>query len=356
MNRYQFFLGPALAALMLLALPPQVVAHEPGTVELTFDADQRRLQVEVDLVDLDYVMGIRPSDDNAITAGDVRRHETAIGNYIANRIRVGQCRLRAADRRLGVRESSQPRLVMDYGLSCDDEVEAFSIGSSLFDELANYRSVLRTVDAGHGRLQVMRGGEAIVSPSQTGETAAFVSFVDEGFRHILQGADHLVFLLLLVLPVAGRGTLRHRILSVVGIVTAFTVSHSITLSLSALGNISLPPAPVEVLIAASVVLVAVMNLVGRIEKLAWPVAYAFGLIHGFGFAGAFSELAAGNSLRWTDLLAFNLGVEVGQVAVITAALLLFRMLEPQRAFTRNLLPVGSVLAGAVGLFWIVERL
>ncbi len=356
MIRHLVFGGLTLAALLLPALPSDVMAHESGTVELTLDADQRGLQVDVDLVDLDYVMGLRPSGGDAITAGDLRRHEAAIGDYIANRVLVDECRLRADDRRLGVRESSQPRLVVDYGLSCAQKVEAFRIRSSLFDELANYRSVLRTVDGGQGRLQVLRDGEAVVSASRTDTVAEFVSFVDEGFRHILQGADHLVFLLLLVLPVAGRGTLRRRILSVAGIVTAFTVSHSITLTLSALGNISLPSAPIELFIAASVVLVAVMNVVGRIEKLAWPVAYAFGLIHGFGFAGAFSELAAGSSLRWTDLLAFNVGVEIGQVAVITVALLLFRVLEPQRILTRNLLPVGSVLAGAVGLFWIVERL
>ncbi len=356
MIRHLVLRGLTLAALISPALPSEGLAHESGTVELSLDADQRRLRIEVDLVDLDFLVGLRRSGSDAITAGDVRREEAAIGKYIADRVRIEECRLRADDRRFGVRESSQPRLVMDVGLSCDEKVQAFRVSASVFAELPNYRSVLRSVDGRGARLQVLHDGAAIVSRTQTDSLAEFVSFVDEGFRHILHGADHLVFLLLLVLPVAGRGTLQRRVLAAAGIVTAFTVSHSITLSLSALGNISLPSAPIEALIAASVVLVAAMNLVGRIEKLAWPVAYAFGLIHGFGFAGAFSELAAGSSLRWTDLLAFNVGVEIGQVAVITVALLLFRLLEPQRAFTRNLLPVGSVLAGAIGLFWIVERL
>ena len=141
-------------------------------------------------------------------------------------------------------------------------------------------------------------------------------FVVLGFEHILGGIDHLLFLLALVVPFRRIGPL-------VPVVTAFTVAHSITLGAAALGFVPEPawfPALVETLIAASVVWMAVENVVGASPRRRWLVAFAFGLVHGFGFSFLLSEslqLAGGHAL--TALLAFNAGVELGQLAVLVVA-------------------------------------
>jgi len=179
--------------------------------------------------------------------------------------------------------------------------------------------------------------------------------VTEGVRHIAAGFDHLTFLLLLVLPLAFRGSYKERFIAVVGVVTAFTIAHSITLALSSLGHLSLPAGPFEVLIAASVIVAAGMNILGVGRGFAWPVAYVFGLLHGLGFAGAFKELAAGIALNWTDLLAFNLGVEIGQVAFIAVVLLGLGAIADPPGKEKILVPLGSAVAGFAGAVWILQR-
>lgn len=343
----------ALASLVFVFVPLPAVAHESGIVEIAVNPSRQTLSVEIDITDLDLVLNLRESG-NEITWGDLQHRTAIISDYLLGRLSVSDCDLRP--QRLGVRANQHPRLVYNFDMVCVGAAESVKIRSQILDELPDYRSVLRVEQNNSERLQMFTQGETVVSVVDNSPPVHFRSFVAEGIRHILQGADHLVFLLLLVLPLAGHGTFAQRSVSAGVIVTAFTVSHSITLSLSTIGNLYLPAAPVELLIAGSVVLVAVMNLVGNIEKLAWPIAYVFGLIHGFGFAGAFADLAAGRGLHWTDLLAFNLGVEIGQIAIIIIALLLMLLLESRKTITRNLAPIGSVIAGCAGLFWIVQRL
>jgi hypothetical protein len=167
-------------------------------------------------------------------------------------------------------------------------------------------------------------------------------FVVEGFRHILDGADHLLFIACLVIPF-------RRFAPLVVIVTAFTVAHSITLIAAAFGQVPdglwFPPL-VETLIALSIVYMAVENIVGSNLRRRWLIAFAFGLIHGFGFSFALRDTLqfAGEHLV-TSLLAFNLGVELGQLS------LLFRYVVAERIGTIIL----SVLVAHTGWHWMLER-
>lgn len=137
-----------------------------------------------------------------------------------------------------------------------------------------------------------------------------------GFEHVLEGWDHLAFLAALLLGVAGAGAL-------LGAVTAFTIAHSLTLALSALELLRLPPAIVEPAIAWSVLIVALLHLrLGTARARAWVPAFAFGLLHGCGFAGVLGEIGLPASARVSGLLGFNLGVEVGQLAFVAPLLLL----------------------------------
>lgn len=176
-----------------------------------------------------------------------------------------------------------------------------------------------------------------------------------GVEHILLGVDHLLFVLGLVLIVRGAALL-------VKTITAFTVAHSITLGLATLGWVAVPPAPVEVVIALSILFLASELLrqragqEGLMARYPWLVASAFGLLHGFGFAGALAEVGLPQGDIPTALLAFNIGVEVGQLLFISVVLALLwlgaRRFAPAPAWLRH---VPAYAIGSLAAFWIIER-
>jgi hydrogenase/urease accessory protein HupE len=176
----------------------------------------------------------------------------------------------------------------------------------------------------------------------------FGAFAWLGIEHILTGWDHLTFLIALLLIAAKVG-------SVVRLVTAFTVAHSITLGLTALRVIG-PPSFVEPLIAASIVYVAVENLCVKDEaRWRWMVVFAFGLVHGMGFGGALLEMELTSPV--TALLGFNVGVELGQLAVVAVVFPLLAVARRRETlYRKGVLRVGSIAAGCAGLFWFAQRI
>ena len=186
--------------------------------------------------------------------------------------------------------------------------------------------------------------------TRQGTLAVIRAFAASGVHHILIGPDHLLFLVGLLLL---GGTLRRLLL----VVTAFTVAHSLTLSLAALDLFSPPAAIVEPAIALSVVYVGADNLTvrGGRDMRVW-IAFAFGLIHGFGFAGVLREMELpARALGWS-LFSFNLGVEIGQVAVVILVASIVRAIRARsEAAGRRLAVGGSIVVIAAGTFWFVQR-
>jgi hydrogenase/urease accessory protein HupE len=176
-----------------------------------------------------------------------------------------------------------------------------------------------------------------------------------GFEHILLGIDHLLFVLALLLVVRSWKLL-------FGTITAFTIAHSITLGLASLGFVSVPGAPVEAIIALSIVFVAAEIVrsyrgnPGITERAPWLVACSFGLLHGFGFAGALSEIGLPQSAIPMALLSFNLGVELGQLAFVVTLVLVYQAVKrvPLKLPQWSQLVVPYAI-GSVAMFWVVER-
>jgi hydrogenase/urease accessory protein HupE len=180
-----------------------------------------------------------------------------------------------------------------------------------------------------------------------------ISFFLLGVQHIVTGYDHLLFLAALLLVCRGFR-------EAASVITFFTVAHSITLTLAALGMVRLPARIVEPAIAASIVYVGVENLAGR-HKLLWRAAitFAFGLVHGLGFAAALREVGLGSTslgIAW-PLVKFSAGLESGQLliaAVVLQVMLALRRYRP-RAFERKWVPGGSVAVACVGGYWLIAR-
>ena len=187
-----------------------------------------------------------------------------------------------------------------------------------------------------------------------------------GVEHILLGADHLLFVLglLLLLQLSKAGWQR-----IVGTITAFTLAHSLTLAMAVLGGWRLPPTPVEIVIALSIVLLAV-EICQHPQRVAqglpptltvrrpWLVAFGFGLLHGFGFAGALAEIGVPEAAAGWALLLFNLGVEIGQLAFVLAVTLLLSLLRQISASPRWMATTRGVLVHGIGglaVFWVLQR-
>ncbi len=205
-----------------------------------------------------------------------------------------------------------------------------------------------------------RASQRNVMPSFSGFAAAFRL----GMHHIAEGTDHLLFLLVLLLPApllasASRwgscAGVRVSLLNVVRIVTAFTLGHSLTLALSAFGLISLPSRPVEILIAVSILISAIHALRPLLPGREPAIAAFFGLVHGMAFASALSSLGFGGWYRLVSVLGFNLGIETMQLAVVAATLPSLLLLSRTRAYS-TLRMAGALFAVIASSAWIAELL
>ncbi|MEW9808262.1 HupE/UreJ family protein [Mesorhizobium sp. ZMM04-5] len=195
----------------------------------------------------------------------------------------------------------------------------------------------------------------VAAGTQTGLEVAGTYFL-LGVDHILSGLDHLLFVLALMLLIRDRWMLLKTI-------TAFTIAHSITLAGAALGYFSLPQAPVEATIALSIAFVASELVKSRpgerrlSEAYPWVVAFAFGLLHGFGFAGALKEIGLPQSDVPLSLLTFNLGVEAGQLIFVAGALVLWKAVQALAELPIERLRLfGAYAIGTAAMVWLVPRL
>jgi hypothetical protein len=180
-------------------------------------------------------------------------------------------------------------------------------------------------------------------------------------RHLVTGYDHLAFLGVLLLALARRrrsgesSSLLSMLRRAFVVITAFTLAHSLTLALAATGYVRLPSQPVEVTIAASVVIAALLNISRGAAQHGWKLAFAFGLVHGLGFAGALAELASGR-IDLLALAAFNIGIEVAQIAIAAAAVPLIWWIFRDLRSERLGVPLTSLSVACMAAVWVASRL
>ena len=214
---------------------------------------------------------------------------------------------------------------------------------------------IQFIDGGEWVGKLTPGAPQAIIPARQDGWAVAATYLQLGVEHIILGIDHLLFVLALILIAPST---RQLILAI----TAFTLAHSITLAAATLGFVNVPPAPIEAAIALSIAFVAAEIIraregkAGIAARVPWVVALAFGLLHGFGFAGALSEVGLPPAHVPVALLFFNAGVEVGQllfVAVVLTIAALFRL-------ARHSLPRWAALAppyliGTLAMFWVIQR-
>lgn len=254
------------------------------------------------------------------------------------------------------RQRAAAAVILSSAVRCKRNVAGQSIGLSGFG--ASQTDVLVRVSPLDRPVQVLRltpkEPMAVITAKPEQWQVAWTYFVT-GIEHILFGYDHLLFVVSLVLLLSGAWTIAKA-------VTAFTVAHSITLIGTTMGLLGLPQRPVEAVIALSILFLAVEIAKKRegaprlSERIPWVVAFGFGLLHGFGFAGALQEIGLPESDVPTALLTFNLGVEVGQLAIVLAALgLLYLLRRFAKAIEMPVLKFATYVIGITASFWFIER-
>jgi len=358
--------------LLLWAWAAPAHAHKPSDsyLALSVQGDHIAGQWDIALRDLDFAIGLDADGNGEITWGEVRAKQQEIVAYALARLVVAGdgagCPITVSEHLID-NHSDGAYEVMRFTVDCPLVPAVLSIKYTLFFDVdPQHRGLLRLED---------RGGThtAVFSPEHEtwqleGHSLAlgrqFLDFFRTGVWHIWTGFDHVLFLCALLLPAVlelrgGRwqavANFRQAFLDVVSIVTAFTIAHSITLSLAVLGFIHLPSRLIESAIAASVVVAALNNLCPIIEKRLWIVAFIFGLVHGLGFANVLTDLALPKPALAVSLVSFNLGVEAGQLAIVAAFLPLAYLSRRSWLYPRLALGAGSLTIVALASIWLIER-
>ena len=357
-------------AAALLAAPAS--AHKPSDSYLTLDVKGRQVdgQWDIALRDLDMAIGLDGDGNGELTWNEVRGRQDAIAAYALARLKLASggsaCPLQLAGLLLDDHSDGAYAVLRLRGV-CAADVATLDIDYRLlFDIDPQHKGLLQLRHAGQASTAIFAPDSAHQALRVGGASSLsqFGDYVRHGIWHIWIGFDHILFLLSLLLPAVlvyadrqwqGRSTFRSAALDVLKIVTAFTLAHSITLTLATLGVVSLPSRLVESAIAASVVLAALNNLWPLFHGRRAVVAFAFGLIHGFGFASVLLDLGLPKTSLLLSLVGFNLGVEVGQITIVALFLPLAFLLRNAAVYRKGILGAGSCLIALMALVWLAER-
>jgi len=350
-----------LAFLSALLAPVAAAAHQQSLSTSEMVAHGERVEVRLHFATADLEPLLPISSRTAPTQADLDRALPALvrltleGLSLASR--EGPCPRQNEAR---TEPEGADGLVVEGAFRCPATPDLLRVRVRFLDTLPAGHTHLATVELSPGQISQRLASES--DPTFEVENrvtflAAAGRFLVLGIEHIFTGYDHIAFLLGLLLL---GGTFRE----LVKVVTAFTAAHSVTLALATLEVVRIGPRIIEPLIAASIVYVAVENLWALRSEEArasalrhrWLLTLGFGLVHGFGFADALQKLHLPRSSIAAALFTFNLGVEVGQVCIVAVAFPLLLRLRRARGFDPAGVRAASACVGALGLFWLVQRL
>ncbi|MGH8740216.1 MAG: HupE/UreJ family protein [Burkholderiales bacterium] len=338
----------ALGVAALLGAVPLAHAHQTqlSSSRLALEGSGATAILELNALDLRVATGASLTDEG----GD------AILRYVNARVRLGFVDGADCPRAAGPPRALRDHIVIELRFDCPPTGREREYRVTLFHEVDPAARHVVTLDAPQRGFALLGVGNPRLrlSPAEGSLAQTLGHYLLAGIEHIAIGYDHVAFLLAVIAP-GGRFWM------LFAAVTAFTVAHSITLSLAVLGIVAPPAGIVETLIAASIVYAAAENFFVRDLRRRWILTFGFGLVHGFGFAAALREYGVPGHALVPSLAAFNVGVEIGQLLIVAAAALLWRTAvalrggadtAPQRRLT---LGVSTVVL-ALGLYWLLERL
>ncbi|HEY6898067.1 MAG TPA: HupE/UreJ family protein [Rhodocyclaceae bacterium] len=361
-----------LLFILLLIAGAAAQAHKPSDSYLSLKPVDNRIEGQWDIAlrDLDFAIGLDSDNNGEITWGELKSRHDAIAAYALARLKLSaggeECPTHVVEQ-LVDKHSDGAYAVLRFAAQCAKPVTLLTASYSLFHDIDPQHKGLLRLELPTTTVTGIFSPEKATQQFSVGGNSKldqFGEYMKDGVWHIWTGFDHVLFLLSLLLPavlvrperrwqpVAG---FRPAFWEVLKIVTAFTLAHSITLSLATLGVVQLPSRLVESCIALSVVVAAANNLYPLMAERRWIAAFLFGLIHGFGFASVLVDLGLPKNILVLALVGFNLGVEVGQIAIVTSFLPLAYALRATAFYRRAVLYGGSLVIVVVAGLWLLER-
>lgn len=360
-------LALVLAVMLGIALPAS--AHKPSDSYLTLavDGETVRGQWDIALRDLEFAIGVDGNGDGQLTWDEIRARHDAIAAYALARLTIAGCPVTAGEQLID-QHTDGAYTVLRFTAACGVAPRQLEVGYRLFaDTDPQHKGLVKITARGSTRTAILgidQPEQSFALAGATSRMGEFLDYVKHGVWHIWIGFDHILFLLSLLLPAvlvwrsAGwekAPDFRSAAVDVLKIISAFTLAHSVTLSLAALGLVSLPSRWIESAIAASVVIAALNNVFPVVHGKRWIAAFVFGLIHGFGFASVLADLGLPQGSLALALVGFNVGVELGQVAIVAAFLPLAFAVRARWFYRRVVLVGGSAVIALLAVVWLGER-
>ncbi|MDB6086127.1 MAG: HupE/UreJ family protein [Gammaproteobacteria bacterium] len=324
---------------------------------------------ELAVRDIELAVGADANGDGRVTWGELRTAEPQVARYVEEHLAFfahgSPCELVLQPIQVNDRTDGSYAW-LPFTARCPAPVKDLDIRyTAMHDVDPSHRGLLTLTAGGVTRTGVLGSTEqSVFSVLEVSHWRSFVEYFAAGIRHILSGIDHLLFLLSLLLPAVllrkdnrwePVTRVRPAIARILEVVTAFTLAHSLTLTLAALNIVRLPSRLTESVIAASIVLAALNNIVPVVTESRARIAFAFGLLHGFGFASVLADMGLPQGARLTALLGFNLGIETGQLAVVFTVMPMIYGLRSGEFYRRTAMPWGSAAIAAMALVWLVQR-
>jgi hypothetical protein len=362
-----------LLALALMAGVFRTHAHQPGESYLNLTFEETRLigQWDIALRDIDAAIGLDSNANGEITYEELLNAQKTIAAYALPRLKLqinGVTYTPEISKHEVAQHPDGIYAVMNFVLEDLRTPRTLDLTYRLFHDLnPQHRGLVNITYDGKSQIAIFGADKPVqqfelANPSLVRE---FAQFTGEGIWHIWVGFDHILFLLALLLPAVllreGRGWrgvegFRPAFMGVLKIVTAFTVAHAITLTLATLHVVRPPTRLIESGVAATVVLAAVNNIRPFFHGRAWMVAFVFGLVHGFSFANSLDGLGLDSNRLALALLAFNLGVEGGQLIIAGMFLPLAYVLRGSWFYQHVTFRLGSVCVALIASTWLIQRM
>ena len=347
-------------------------AHKPSDSYLTLSVNGQSVSGRWDIAlrDIDFAIGLDANGDGNITWGELRARHADIAAYALARLMLVADGARCdphAIRHLVDTHTDGAYEVLYFRADCPAIAHELRVKYRLFFDVdPQHKGLLKLDGNGLTRSAIfsVTSAEQAFDLARASRIGQFLQYASEGVFHIWTGFDHILFLLSLLLPAVlvrqdgawrAVSSLRPAFVEVFRVVTAFTLAHSITLSLATLGVVRPPSRWVESAIAASVLIAALGNLFSFADRRRWAIAFAFGLIHGFGFAAVLSDLGLQRQELLLGLVGFNIGVEGGQMLIVAGFLPVAFALRGTWLYRYVTVVGGSLAIAAIATVWLTER-
>ncbi len=365
------------AVLLLCGATLRAEAHSASSSYLHVDVHDQALDVQwsIALRDLDYAIGLDSNGDGAITWGELKQHRAAVVAYAMARLALradGTACAAGPVTLLADRLSDGGYAVLRFSAACGHVPTRVAVRYRLmFDLDPMHRGLLNLTIAGSSHAVALSPDSPEASIDVTpGYGATITTFFMTGVHHLLTGIDHMLFVTMLLVPAmfsrrvdrhGGATTMvpvarfRGMFLESVKVLSAFTLAHGTTLTLSVLHIVSIPERLSEAGIALTILVTALDNIFHVIPGRRWPLAFAFGLVHGLGFATALGPLSLPPVALGLALISFNLGLEAAQVTIALVVLPIGFFLRHTLLYSRLVMPGISACVAMVALAWFTDR-